>query len=237
VNKLITGIMVTYNTKDLVRRAYESVRAFHSTMRIIIVDGSEVGNPCYEYVGSLASEYTDVIQVDYNIGHGRGMCVGIYYTETPYVLLLDSDIEMLRTPVKEMLAMMEKDTFGIGYLEKTGFDGFNYGAKPNHSKEGWMWYLHPYFTLIQLSVYKKFYPFVHHGAPCVWTMLDIHKKGLSKKILKEFLGLGHTNGRGVTWEGKPSLYVKHDTAGTRKYRKSNNLPEIEGVWEKNKGQI
>jgi len=144
---------------------------------------------------------------------------------------------MYKSPVEEMLSVMKKDSFGVGFIEKTGFDGFNYGVRPQHKTQGWMPYLHPYFALIQKKVYKKFHPFVHHGAPCVLTMLDIYKRGLSDKILHDFPGLGHTSGRGVTWEGKPSEFIRHDTAGTRKARKAKGLYEIEGTWEINRGQI
>ena len=238
-DSLITGVVVSCNTKELIKKAYESVRKFHPRMKIIIVDGSTEGNECHEYVASVGRSdvYAEVFQVGYNIGHGRGMCVGIYYAETPYVLCFDSDTEMIKSPVWGMLSMMEKDTYGVGYVEKTGFDGFEYGAKSEHSKEGWMRYLHPYFQLIQVSVYRKFHPYVHHGAPCFLTILDIHKRGLSDKIIKEFPGLGHTSGEGWTWKGVPREYILHNVAGTRRNRKSKGLHEIEGTWELNNEQV
>jgi GT2 family glycosyltransferase len=206
-------------------------------MRIIIVDGSDEKDPCHPYVKSLFSSITSVIQVRYNIGHGRGMCVGIYYSETPYVLIFDSDIELLESPVKAMLDMMEDDTFGVGYFEHTGFDGYDYGVNAHHAKETGMKYMHPYFQLLQVKEYKKFYPYVHHGAPCFLTMMDIHKKGLADKILKEFPGLGHSSGYGCSWSSFPKRYVRHDIAGTRLSRKSKHLSEIEGFWERYSGQV
>jgi hypothetical protein len=58
-------------------------------------------------------------------------------------------------------------------------------------------------------------------------MLHIYRYGLSEKVLKEFPGLGHTSGKGWTWEGRPSVYVKHATRGTRQVVKG----EIEGKWD------
>ena len=229
--------MVTYNSKDLVKRAYESIRTFHPDMKMLVVDGSEEKNTCFSYVQSLESINTSLFQVGYNIGHGRGMCAGVYYVETPFALFVDSDIEMLKSPVKSMLDMCEEDTFGVGYIEKTGFDGWEYGVKPNHKTEGWMPYLHPFFQLVNVKNYRKFYPYIHHGAPCVLTMYDIYKKGLSNKILKEFTGLGHSAGKGFTWVGVFREYIKHDTAGTRKINRSNGNKEIEGTWELNGGQV
>jgi hypothetical protein len=233
VDDVVTGVSVCYNTMDLMKRAYGSVRKFHPNMKIIIVDGSDVDSPCYKYVASLESDITIPIQPEYNIGHGRGLCVGIFYAETPYVLLFDSDIEMIKSPVKGMLKMMEDDTFGVGYIETVGFDGYEYGVHPQHKTEPGMKYLHPYFQLLQVKNYNKFYPYCHHGAPCFLTMTQIHKMGLSDKILKNYSGLGHS------WSGtKAKEYVIHDVAGTRKeHRTKGSWIEIEGTWELNKGQV
>jgi len=197
----ITGITVCFNTKDLIERAYNSVRKFHPDMPIIVIDGSDVRDPCTSYVQNLQSEKTAIISLGYNTSHGRGMCMGIDQTKTKYAMIFDSDIEMLKSPVNQMLAMMEEDTFGIGQIVKTGFDGINYGLNPHHKKTGYMLYLHPHFQLINISNYKIFHPYVHHGAPCYLTMLDVHKKGLSEKILKDFPELG--------------TFVKHYHRGTR----------------------
>jgi len=209
--KDVTGITVCCNTKGLIERAYNSVRRFHPEMPIIIIDGSNSGDPCVFYIKSLASNVTTIISLGYNIGHGRGMCMGIDRVKTKYALIFDSDIEILKSPVNQMLKMMEEDTFGIGNIVKTGFDGFSYGKKPQHKKEGWMLYLHPYFQLLNIRNYKKFHPYVHHGAPCYLTMRDIHKKDLSKKILKLF--------------PEVFAFVKHYSRGTRGRMK------IKGGWE------
>jgi hypothetical protein len=152
--------------------------------------------------------------------------------KTPFVLLFDSDIEMLKSPVQAMLDMTEDDTYGVGYIEKTAFDGHEWGCKPQHLNQGWMRYLHPYFCLIQLKEYKKYNPFIHHGAPAVNTCLDIHRRGLGNKVIKEFPGLGHSAGQGWVWTAAPREFIRHDTAGTRTYRRNRKQEEIEGTWEK-----
>lgn len=229
--KDITGIVVSHNTKSLLEGAYNSVRKFHPEMQIIIIDGSDFPDPCYAYARSLIDDYTIVVSCAYNIGHGRGMVLGIGMCQTRFALIFDSDIVMVKSPVKQMLQMMEPDTYGVGYLEKTGFDGYEYGAKPHHKTQGFMMMMHPYFHLIQISEYKKFYPYVHHGAPCWKAALDIHKHGLSEKILKSFPGLGHTAGKGWCWEPVVGEYVKHNTAGTRYDRVRRGKQEIEQGWE------
>lgn len=227
----VTGITVCCNTKDLIKRAYESVRMSHPDMPIIIIDGSDPGNSCALYVKGLASKITTVVSLGYNIGHGRGLCMGIDQAKTKYALIFDSDIEMLKSPVSRMLEMMEEETFGVGYIEKTGRDGFEYGEHAAHKNQDWMPYLHPYFQLINIRNYRKFHPYVHHGAPCFLTMRDIYDRGLSNIIIKEFPGLGHSSGKGWNWEGRPRKYIRHDTRGTRDERLSRNLGEIKGPWE------
>jgi glycosyltransferase involved in cell wall biosynthesis len=231
IDDSITGICVSYNGKEILQRAIESIRKFHPKMKLIIIDGSDISNPCYEYICDIADKYTKVFHAENNIGHGRGLCAGIEYVETPYILIFDSDIEMLNSPLEEMLAMFEKDTYGVGYNEIADLGGHEWGSRKDKMKEGPMPYLHPYFCLIQKKEYLKYEPFCHHGAPAVNTMLDIYRRGLSDKVIKEFHGLGHSSGKGWVWEGTPKEYIKHDTRGTRDIRVKNRLPEIEGRWD------
>lgn len=234
VDEVVTGICVSYNTKDLLQRAYESVRKFHLGMQVIIVDGSDSspeGIKCREYVKSISYNNTISILAVNNIGHGKGICLGLEHVKTPFVLLFDSDIEMLKSPVQDMLDLMEENTYGVGYNEQADLGGHEWGSRKDHMKEGPMKYLHPYFCLIQLKEYKKYQPFIHHGAPAVNTMLDIYRKGLSDKVIKEFPGLGHSAGQGWTWTGSPKEFIRHDSAGTRQYRRTISKEEIEGRWE------
>jgi hypothetical protein len=228
--KDITGITVCHNTIFLVAAAVESVRKFHPGMPLIIVDGSDEQDPCRAYVRSLASPLTTVFTAQGNIGHGRGMDFAIRKCKTRFALIFDSDIVMIKSPVKQMLEMIEPDTYGVGYLEKTGLDGFEYGAHSYHKEQGYMLMLHPFFHLLQISEYYKFHIYVHHGAPCYLTALDIHKKGLDTKIIKQFPGLGHTAGKGWSWVPVPPEWIIHNTAGTRNDRKRKGKSEIEGAW-------
>jgi hypothetical protein len=130
-----------------------------------------------------------------------------------------------------MLDMMEPDTYGVGYTEKSAYDGYEYGAKPQHKGQPFMYMMHPFFHLLQVSEYFKFHPYVQHGAPCYKAALDIHRRGLTSKIIKILPGLGHTAGKGWCWEPVPGEYVIHNTAGTRKDRVRKGKPEIEEGWD------
>ncbi len=158
------------------------------------------------------------------------MCLAIKEAQTSHALIFDSDIVMLKSPVNAMFMMMEPDTYGIGYTEKTGRDGFEFGSKLEHVAQKPMKMLHPYFHLINIANYNKFHPYVHHGAPCYLAARDIHDRGLTRTIIKEFPGLGHSSGKGLVWTGKPREYIKHDPAGTRTLRANKGMDEIEGNW-------
>lgn len=232
VNEVVTGVVVSHNTKDLLCTAITSIRKHYPKMKIVVVDGSDENDPCCTYIKGLADVNTRVFHVKNNIGHGKGLCLGIKYVTTPYLLVFDSDIEMINSPLEKMLDMMEEDTYGVGYIEPTDLGGHEWGSRKDKMHEGPMKYLHPYFCLIQMKEYEKYPPFIHHGAPAVQTMLDIHRKGLSDVVLKEFEGLGHSSSSGWTWVGEPRYYIRHDTRGTRDVRVKKRKPEIQGVWEK-----
>ncbi len=235
----VTGLCVTYNTKESFEKAYTSMRLFHPNMPILIIDGSEKENSCYKYVKSLESPITKVVQERYNIGHGRGMDKGLSMISTKYCLIFDSDIEMLKSPVKEMMDMMESDTFGVGWICNIGEDGRDYGSNGlmDHSP---IKYLHPYFQLVNVINYKKYHSYVHHGAPCYLTMSEINKKGLSDKILKSFSGLsGYTTYPfSKPWRPIPSEFIDHKFGATRQINVKAGKLSIEGMWvKKGKNQI
>jgi len=128
---------------------------------------------------------------------------------------------MLKSPIGQMLAMMEEDTYGVGAFDYVDNRGF---GKNNHSlawRNTATKYLHPYFQLINVANYKKFPPYVHHGAPCFKAMNEIKRQGLSDRILKEFPGSSIYGNE----------FIKHDTDGTRAERRKRGLPEIELNWD------
>jgi glycosyltransferase involved in cell wall biosynthesis len=226
---MITGIVVTYNTTELIKTSFSSVRKFHPDMKIIIIDGSD--NGCKDYVKTLADKNTTVVCCENNIGHGRGMHLGLTLCQTPYAFVFDSDIEMLKSPIESLMSQMNKDVYGVGWICEVGADGFDYGT-PNRNHKEKIPYLHPYCMLLNVEQYFKFNTFVHHGAPCYKAMVDIYRNGLSKKMLIQSKVLtGHTSGQGMNWKGKPNDYIRHDFGGTRTINRLSGKKEVEGQWE------
>lgn len=225
----VTAIVVTYNSKELLQQTIVSLRQYYRSLPIILVDGSTPGNPCREFVESLNDTLITKIICNHNIGHGRGMCAGLEMCKTPYALLVDSDVIVREDILESMLKMMEPDTYGVGCLHNVGRDGEIFGTQKNHKTP--IPYLHPFFTLLNVANYRKYAPFVHHGAPCYKSMVDIFDKGLSKKVLKQFPGLHHCGGELDAGIGPGP--VEHRMQGTRKIAVAENGggKGIEGDWQ------
>jgi len=166
---MITGVIVSYNQKDLLKQCVESIRSIYPEMPLVIIDGSQRKSPCYEYAKTLNDVHTIAKCVEYNIGHGNGMKLGIGISKTRFVALIDSDT-ILKAPVLEsMISMFEKNTFGVGRVIKVNDAGIN--------NDDGLDYLHPYFCVIDKNAYLTHDPIIHHGAPFIVTMKSIKQKG------------------------------------------------------------
>ena len=224
----ITALTAVCNTKDYIERMYNAFREFHPGMKLIILDNSDTGHPCQEYLNNIAGE-VELYRFSYNCGHAKALNFGMKKVSTKYVLIMDSDTKILKTPVPGMLDLMTPETYGVGWITEIGRDGYDFGTfKTQHER---IKYLHPYFCLINVSQFNKYQPFAHHGNPFVRTMVQLHDLKLSHKLVS-FPGLtGHTNGKGSNWIGTPSEYVQHDFGGTRMELRKQGRQEIEGKWE------
>jgi len=202
INEL-TGLVVSYNTKELLQKAIESIRSFYPELPILIVDSSTPLSECYEYTKELAmDDNIERIYISGNIGHGKGMDTGLKIIKSKYVLLFDSDIEMKAPRLEAMLHVLGPDLYGVGQVITVDRNG-------NNSEVG-LPYLHPHFCIINRNSYFDFAPFVHHGAPLIKTMIDIYTHGGAE--LRSF---------------DVPKYVLHEGRGTRKL----NPPEFLNNWQ------
>lgn len=165
-------IIVTYNTPQLIKNCVKSVLLHYPQLKILIVDGSSKHSVCYEVVDMLARKFSnvDVIHAGYNIGHGNGMVLGIEKTDQENIILLDSDTEIHYTVFDEMKFFLQSSKFiyGVGEVVKVNANGMNV------DQDG-IPYLHPYCAMIKRSAYKKYQPIIHHGAPMIKAMLNLHR--------------------------------------------------------------
>ena len=145
-------------------------------MHITIIDGS--GNAPYE-----ENDLTTVLRPGYNIGHGPGMHLALLSCETDFLLLFDSDIEMKKPCIEEMLKLMRDNTFSIGEIQRVHKS--SYGIE--FSKDDYdIPLVHPYFHVVQLKEYFKYLPYTQSGGPVGLSTLDIYSKHLGDKVLIDF---------------------------------------------------
>jgi glycosyltransferase involved in cell wall biosynthesis len=198
-------------------------------MKMIIIDNSDSGNICQKYLNNICSSVTTVYRFNRNLGHAFGLNFAILKATTDYLLIMDSDTQMIKSPVKKMLRLMDNETYGVGWITEIGKDGYDFGTWNHHKIP--IKYLHPYFCIINRNWFYRFPPFVHHGAPWYKAANALHNSDQLWRI-KSFPGLtGHTEGRGANWVGTPCEYVLHPYGGTRMQLKKEGREEIEGKWE------
>lgn len=189
--KDVSIIIVSYNVKQLLKSCIESIRKFYPDTLIILIDGSPVRSECFRYIQTLRGNIKR-IAVEYNIGHGNGMKFGINMTETKYILLCDSDVEIKSGGVIEAMQqklILSEKIYGTGQIVRSDHKGMN-------AEQG-IDYLHPHFALINRAQYFKHHRFIHHGAPLIRTMVDVRNK---KTLLMKF---------------DLSPYIIHHSRGTR----------------------
>ena len=198
--KDITALTVTYNTKDVFEKTYNSFKKHYPDIPLIVIDGSPEGSECYEYVKGLDCRK---IQFGWNVGHGRGMDIGINLAETKYVVIFDSDIEIIKPPIEDMMKLFKKDTFGVGWLYDIHPEEV---YKTRLSRWGEMPCIVPYFHIINKYNYMKFLPYVHSGAPCALTMCDIFDKRCEDTLIdfpiKEYIK--------HPWRGTRDLFTNYE---------------------------
>lgn len=167
----VTAIIVSYNTADLLQKAVYSVRKYYPDMKIIIIDGSEPSNFCQNAVRELAlQECINAKVLGYNIGHGKGLHMGLTLCETKYALLMDTDVTINCSGVIERLReLFTENTFGVGKVLNVDRAGNN--VVLGHK------YLHPHFALISKEKYFKVRPAINHGAPLLLSMFDLPSHG------------------------------------------------------------
>lgn len=108
-----------------------------------------------------------VYHVGYNIGHGKGLDMGISKINTDLVVCMDSDAVVIDVGIiEEMKLLMDNNIYGCGLVVKVDENG-------KTSQIG-IDYLHPYFCMFKKSTYKQYNPFINHGAPFLSTMKSIN---------------------------------------------------------------
>ena len=178
IDSAVTVVVINFRTPDLTRRAVESFRACYPELPLLLIDngsGDESGG-ILERLREMRPGCTKLIMNASNLHHGPGMDQALRNAETPYVLFLDSDCEVLRGGfVEAMHTAAEEDAhnYAVGKRIFMNDRGFDVPERPG---------AHPYVRPICMLVRREFYlqlpPFERHGAPCLSNMRAARAAGL-----------------------------------------------------------
>ncbi len=173
----ITTVIINFQTPDLLEIAVKSFKKNYPKQLLLIIDnGSDDENRSKKVIDECCNTYesTEAIFLDKNIFHGPAMDLAIRkYVHTKYVFFLDSDTETKRDNfLEKMFEIIEsnKKTYGVGEIIKINKRGYK-------SENGDKILLTPYM-LLNIELYKKLTPFIHHGQPTIHNFKEAQQKGL-----------------------------------------------------------
>ncbi|MBI4547438.1 MAG: glycosyltransferase family 2 protein [Ignavibacteriae bacterium] len=167
---LVTAVIINFQTPDLTRRAVISFRTHYPTLPLLLIDNGSKDESIsmLEEIRQQSPACTDVILNSHNLHHGPAMDQALRYLQSPYVLFIDSDCEILKGGYLESMLNLiqhERKAYAIGkriYMNKRGFDI----AKSDEA----ILYIRPIFMLINRELYLTLPPFQRHGTPCLENM-------------------------------------------------------------------
>lgn len=168
---MITALTVNYNTPELLESLLISFRKFYPVSPYLVVDGSDQNN--YRRIKHFNKRFNiDIHHFDYNIHHGPGMAYGMKMITTPQILLLDSDIRIIRGGfVEDFQSKLLPDSYGIGDVSSINRDGVSIAGMG-------VQYLHPSCALLNRIVALSYPLPIKHGAPMIMTMEAIKGRNL-----------------------------------------------------------
>jgi glycosyltransferase involved in cell wall biosynthesis len=214
-DKSITAVVCERDTADVTKLMLESLLHFYPDLPILIVDGGSKDDSI-NYVRYKARTLENVNlweRVGRN-GHGQMLHEAITsYINTEYVLLLDSDIVVMRGGwIEEMLERLRtSDLYGIGSL--LFVTQANDGCGEPLNEQDILRYLHPSCSMIKRDQYLKLQPFIEHGAPLVYNMKDAQRRDMKvegypvEKYVLHLSGASYTEPR-TTWRWDHGVLIR-----------------------------
>jgi hypothetical protein len=165
---MITALTVNYNTPELLESLLVSFRKFYD-IPYLVVDGSDQMN--FQRIKDFPERFNiEINHFDYNIHHGPGMAHGFQIIKTEQIILLDTDVRILKNGfIEDLQSKLMHGSYGIGDISIINSDGMNAG-------EG-IKYLHPSCALINREIALRYPLPVRHGAPMIRAMEAIHELG------------------------------------------------------------
>ena len=102
----VSAVIVSFNVRDLLVKCIASLRA-DGVQRIVVVD-----NASHDGSAAAAREAgpdVEVVALDRNVGFGAGANVGVARTTTPYVAILNPDLEVEPGATKTLVDVFDQE--------------------------------------------------------------------------------------------------------------------------------
>lgn len=182
----IVGLTVVWKNLARAEQAFDSILACYPDLQI----AAHVNEPEIYQPEQLAYSHAAVIKSPTNIGHGAALHAMLSHTTADIAFVFDPDITMVRPGLFETaLEWMRGDPFyGLGHVHDFPLQN---GDRIS--------YLHPAAALICPGAYRRFLPFIDHGAPAIAAMYDIDRKNCADWLMGFHM----------------DEYVRHDWRGSR----------------------
>ena len=209
----VTAVIVNYKTPDLTEKAVKSLFRFYPEIPIFVID-NEADSDSASYFKKLQNEIPTLnyFPQEKNWHHGPGMDLGVKASKTDWILVFDSDCEILKPELLEnMFSLIDSDVvYMVGQKDTVDENG-----KDLRKGEPGIGYIHPKCALVRKSIYLEFSPFEIHGAPCLKNEKEAVSKGfqLVGFPVRDYvfhLGRGTVNrfGYRLGWWGRVKSYFK-----------------------------
>lgn len=108
MNELLTIGIVTHNSSDVLQNCLSSIfDNYGDEYRVVIVDNNSTDST-HELV-TFQFPNVEIYNTGANYGYGFGVNKVISYCQTPYVLVLNADIEINKNTIKPLIESLEND--------------------------------------------------------------------------------------------------------------------------------
>jgi GT2 family glycosyltransferase len=187
---MIPLLSVNYNTPDLIYNLVKSFRQFYPN-DIHIIDGSNKDKR--QELIALLQEFDNwtIHPFSGNIHHGMGMAYGFKMLSEKQILILDSDVTVLKYGfIEDLQENLPDNAYGIGDCQFVDDKGYNVGSRNNahglkesEMTEGGYRYLHPAIMLINRDIVLQWPMPINHGAPMIAPMIAITNAGKQNLLI------------------------------------------------------
>jgi glycosyltransferase involved in cell wall biosynthesis len=134
-----------------------------------------------EFIKAIPYDNVEKVFNKENIRHGPALHQAAGMCKTPYLLTMDSDVELNSPGVVELMLSQIKANglYAVGWLRFVN----DVGVAPSREEAQRVGlaalyrYVHPSLAVYDMRVYKLLAPFNDTGAPIIDNMKDAHAKG------------------------------------------------------------